>query len=199
MAPAHQSWIRENLTLVLFAVAVIAGFTVVGIDVANHNGPTPRVRAGAGSSDASATAVADIFSGDKVDTRTGLMAFTTEQIKLGYTRPGLQTGRGGPDWTLYTSIGTHYCAHYYKYTVHDSLTTHYPDEWSWHEEAIAQAPLRRKTMPHTYEACQGACDAIPTCNAFGLGKDKCATYEGCISSAPKKQNLGDYFFMNTRN
>ena len=36
MAPAaHQSWIRENFTLVLFVVAVVAGFTVVGIDVAN--------------------------------------------------------------------------------------------------------------------------------------------------------------------
>ena len=107
-----------------------------------------------------------------------------KQLGIPDTRPGWDTGRGGKDFTLYKSMGTYYCTHYHKFTRHDTLT-----DWQDHHHY----------RPDPYTACQRACDAIPTCNAFGLGKDKCATYEGCISSAPRKQNWGDYFFMNTRN
>ena len=63
MAPAaHQSWIRENFTLVLFVVAVVAGFTVVGIDIANDKrapaaaAPAAAARAGAATGGAAAAA-----------------------------------------------------------------------------------------------------------------------------------------------
>ena len=44
-AAAHPSCFRENLTLILFAAVVLAGFIVVGIDVGGAKAPAAGVAA----------------------------------------------------------------------------------------------------------------------------------------------------------
>ena len=108
MAPAHQSWIRENLALVLFAVVVIAGFIVVGVDVANHkHAPATGLRAGAGGG-----VRAGAGSGSMALTAVGM---TVEQRAFGHIMGWGPWGAG-----YYTSIGNHYCADYYKYNRHET-------------------------------------------------------------------------------